>query len=157
MIEIRFHGEDDMDALTSAELTAAAAIQYGQYAVAGQVNGVRPGGKHGATATAYVRVSDNPIQADEGANSPDVVVILDQNLLGGRNLLDGLKPEGLVILNSTQSPSEVRKQTGIKSRLAVVDASETALEVMHVPVNDTNVLRTLIMAPRTLAPEACMC
>src|SRR5512142_2733974 len=114
MIEIRFHGRGGQGAVTSAELTALAAIGEGKYAQAFPSFGPE---RRGAPVMAFVRVSDTPIRTREKVYEPDIVVVLDPSLLQIVNVEAGLKSSGMVILNTKKSVEEVRKDTGIKSRL----------------------------------------
>src|SRR5512135_3320719 len=141
MVEIRFHGRGGQGAVTSAELTALAAIEEGKYAQAFPSFGPE---RRGAPVMAFVRVSETPIRTREKVYHPDVVVVLDPSLLQIVNVETGLKEGGLVILNTKKSAAEVRKETGIKARLALVDASKIAVETMRVPITNTTMLGALL-------------
>ncbi|MEN6484388.1 MAG: 2-oxoacid:acceptor oxidoreductase family protein [Syntrophobacteraceae bacterium] len=143
MVEIRIHGRGGQGAVTSAELTALAAIELGKYAQAFPSFGPE---RRGAPVAAFVRVSEKPIVTREKVYEPDFVVVLDPTLLKIVNVEAGLKPGGMVILNTTKSVAEVRKETGIKAKLAVVDASKIALETMRVPITNTTMIGALVKA-----------
>jgi len=146
MIEIRFHGRGGQGAVTSAELTALAAIESGKHAQAFPSFGPE---RRGAPVMAFVRVSDTPISTREKVYEPNIVVVLDPTLLKLVNVEAGLRKGGMVIVNTTKSAEELRKETGIKAKLAVVDASKIAMETMRVPITNTTMLGALIKA----APE----
>ena len=150
MVEIRFHGLGGQGAVTSAELTALAAIAQGRYAEAFPNLGAE---RRGVPVTAYVRVSDRPIRTQKKIVSPDIVVVLDSSLLSRTEVTAGLGSDSLVIVNTTKSAAEIRRETGIETRLAVVDASKTALEVAPVSSHGTIMLNTLIIASPILADE----
>jgi len=57
-----------------------------------------------------------------------------------------LKPGGTVIVNSSKSAAQIRKETGIKAKLAVVDASKIAVETMRVPITNTTMLGAFLKA-----------
>lgn len=143
MVEIRIHGRGGQGAVTSAELTALAAIELGKYAQAFPSFGPE---RRGAPVAAFVRVSEKPIVTREKVYEPDFVVVLDPTLLKIVNVEAGLKPGGMVILNTTKSVAEIRKETGIKAKLAVVDASKIALETMRVPITNTTMIGALVKA-----------
>jgi len=151
MVEIRFHGRGGQGAVTSAELTALAAIEEGNYAQAFPSFGPE---RRGAPVMAFVRVSDVPIRTREKIYHPDIVVVLDPSLLQIVNVEAGLKDGGLVILNTKKSPEEVRKETGLKARLALVDASKIAMETMRVPITNTTMLGALLKAFHLIKMEA---
>lgn len=129
--------------MTSAELTALAAIGEGKFAQAFPSFGPE---RRGAPVMAFVRVSEAPIKLREKVYEPNIVVVLDPTLLGLVNVEAGLRPGGMVIVNTTKSIAEIRKQTGIKAKLAVVDASKIAIETMRVPITNTTMLGALVKA-----------
>ena len=129
--------------MTSAELTALAAIEEGKYAQAFPSFGPE---RRGAPVMAFVRVSDERIRTREKVYEPDIVVVLDPSLLQIVNVEAGLKEDGLVIINTTKSVEELRRETGIKARLAIVDATKIALETMRLPITNTTMLGALLKA-----------
>jgi pyruvate ferredoxin oxidoreductase gamma subunit len=141
MVEIRFHGRGGQGAVTSAELTALAAIEEGKYAQAFPSFGPE---RRGAPVMAFVRVSEAPIVTREKVYEPDIVVVLDPTLLKIVNVEAGLKEGGIVILNTSKSVEQVREETGIKARLATVDASRIAMETMRVPITNTTMLGAVV-------------
>lgn len=137
--------------MTSAELTALAAIEEGKYAQAFPSFGPE---RRGAPVMAFVRVSEKPIRTREKVYTPDLVVVLDPSLLQIVNVEAGLKEGGLVILNTKKSAEQIRKETGIKARLALVDASTIAMETMRVPITNTTMLGALLKAANLMAVDA---
>lgn len=151
MIEIRFHGRGGQGAVTSAELTALAAIEQGKYAQAFPSFGPE---RRGAPVMAYVRVSDEPIRTREKIYEPDIVVVLDPTLLDIVNVAAGLKNDGVVVLNSSKSAEEIRAASGIKSKLALVDATRIAVETMGLPITNTTLLGAMLKATDLLPISA---
>ena len=151
MIEIRFHGRGGQGAVTSAELTALAAIEHGKYAQAFPAFGPE---RRGAPVLAFVRVSEEPIRTREKISQPDIVVVLDPTLLDIVNVSAGLKEDGIVVLNTTKSVEEVRKASGIKSKLALVDATRIAIETMGIPITNTTLLGAMLKATNLLPVSA---
>jgi pyruvate ferredoxin oxidoreductase gamma subunit len=151
MIEIRFHGRGGQGAVTSAELTALAAIEEGKFAQAFPSFGPE---RRGAPVMAFVRVSDTQIRTREKIYTPDIVVVLDPSLMQIVNVEAGLKEGGLVILNSRKSADEVRKESGLKARLALVDASTIAMETMRVPITNTTMLGALLKGTGLISMDA---
>jgi pyruvate ferredoxin oxidoreductase gamma subunit len=151
MIEIRFHGRGGQGAVTSAELTALAAIEHGKYAQAFPAFGPE---RRGAPVLAFVRVSEEPIRTREKIYQPDIVVVLDPTLLDIVNVAAGLKEDGIVVLNTTKSAEEVRKASGIKAKLALVDATRIATETMGIPITNTTLLGAMLKATNLLPISA---
>ena len=107
MIEVRWHGRGGQGAVTSVELLALAAIEEGKYAQGFPAFGPE---RRGAPVMAYNRVSEKPIMIRSGIYHPDVVVVLDPSLIGLVNVTDGLKADGLLVINTA-------KQTDLLSEL----------------------------------------
>lgn len=149
MIEIRFHGRGGQGAVTSAELTALAAIGEGKYAQAFPSFGPE---RRGAPVAAFVRISNEPIRTREKIYSPDIVVVLDPTLLGIMDVAEGLKSNGIVVLNTRKSADEIKSEFGIKARLAVVDATKIAMETMGLPITNTTLLGALIKSTGVISP-----
>ena len=137
--------------MTSAELTAIAAIEQGKYAQAFPSFGPE---RRGAPVMAFVRVSDQPIRTREKIYEPDVVVVLDPTLLEIVNVAAGLKADGIVVLNSTKSAEEIRAASGIKAKLALVDATRIAIESMGLPITNTTLLGAMLKATALLPTSA---
>ena len=148
MVEIRLHGRGGQGAVTSAEITALAAIGTGKYAQAFPSFGPE---RRGAPVMAFIRVSENPIRTREKVYNPDIVVVLDPSLLGLVNVGAGLKPGGVVVVNTAKTAEEVRKLTGIKAKLALVDASRIAMETMGIPITNTTMIGAMLKATGLMA------
>jgi pyruvate ferredoxin oxidoreductase gamma subunit len=103
---------------------------------------------------AYVRVSDEPIRSREKIYEPDIVVVLDPTLLDIVNVAAGLKNDGVVVLNSSKSAEEIRAASGIKSKLALVDATRIAVETMGLPITNTTLLGAMLKATDLLPISA---
>ncbi len=143
MIEVRFHGRGGQGAVTSAELIALAAIDEGQYAQAFPSFGPE---RRGAPVVAFLRVSQEPIRIRSKVYHPDIVVVLDPTLLDIVDVSAGLKPKGILVINTAKTLEQVKKDYGFKGRLAIVDAGKIAMEEMKVPITNTTMLGALIRA-----------
>jgi pyruvate ferredoxin oxidoreductase gamma subunit len=143
MIEIRFHGRGGQGAVTSAELLALAAIGEGRYAQAFPSFGPE---RRGAPVVAFCRISDQPIKIRANISEPDLVVVLDASLLKIVNVGAGLKADGILITNTKLSPEKVKEALKINQRLAVVDATKIAKEVLGLPITNTTMLGSLVKA-----------
>ncbi len=141
MIEVRIHGRGGQGAVTCAELVAAAAISEGKYAQAFPSFGPE---RRGAPVKAFIRVSDDPIRLRNEIEAPDVVVILDPTLAAVVNVVDGLKKEGIVIINSAKGIEEIKAAYKIDSRVASVDATSIAIETLGRPIANTTMIGALI-------------
>jgi len=137
MVEIRFHGRGGQGAVTSAELLVVAAINEGKYGLALPSFGPE---RRGAPVMAFARISDKPIRIRSGVWRPDIIVVLDPGLLKN-NVLDGLKENGIVVVNAPERPS-----LPAHARVAWVNATQIALEEIGLPITNTTMLGALIKA-----------
>ncbi|MDI9569917.1 MAG: pyruvate ferredoxin oxidoreductase subunit gamma [Pseudomonadota bacterium] len=147
MIEIRWHGRGGQGAVTSVELLALAAIEEGKYAQGFPAFGPE---RRGAPVMAYNRVSDKPIKIRSGIYDPDVVVVLDPSLVGLVNVTEGLKPDGLLIINTSKTAPAIREQLKYKGKLATVDATHIAREELGVPIANTTMLGAVMKTTKVL-------
>lgn len=144
LIEIRWHGRGGQGAVTSAELLAKAAIDEGKYAQAFPAFGPE---RRGAPVIAFDRIdSQSPINVRAEIRQPDVVIVLDPTLLRVVKVTAGLKDDGLLIINTKKDFQEVEKDFGSKWKLALVDGSRIAREVLGVPIVNTTMLGALLKA-----------
>jgi len=151
MIEIRFHGRGGQGAVTSAELLAMAAIGEGKYAQAFPSFGPE---RRGAPVVAFCRIDDERIRIRANIYEPDIVVVLDASLLKIVNVAAGLKPNGILVTTSTDSPEKVQEDLKINNRIAVVDALKIAREVLGVPITNTTMLGSLVRAAALIKKES---
>jgi pyruvate ferredoxin oxidoreductase gamma subunit len=141
-IEIRWHGRGGQGAVTSAELTAHAAIHEGKFAQAFPSFGPE---RRGAPVLAFNRISSgHSIRVRSGVTKPDIVVVLDPGLVTLINVTDGLKPGGTLIVNSTKFVEELQQEFNGDWKLGVVDATSIARELLGVNIVNTTMLGALI-------------
>ncbi|MFP3309348.1 MAG: 2-oxoacid:acceptor oxidoreductase family protein [Acidilobus sp.] len=95
--ELRFHGRGGQGAVTAATILARAALFEGKWAQAIPEFGAE---RRGAPVRVYARISDKPIEVHSNVVEPDIVVILDYELLKLVDVTGGLKSEGIVVINS---------------------------------------------------------
>jgi pyruvate ferredoxin oxidoreductase gamma subunit len=144
LIEIRWHGRGGQGAVTSAELLARAAIDEGKYAQAFPSFGPE---RRGAPVLAFDRISaKEPIKIRAEVREPSVVVVLDPSLLRIVNVTSGLKEKGVLIINTTRPLQDIESEFGAKWRVAIVDATRIARELLGVPIVNTTMLGALLKA-----------
>jgi pyruvate ferredoxin oxidoreductase gamma subunit len=141
MIEIRWHGRGGQGAVTSVELLAVAAIDEGKHAQAFPSFGPE---RRGAPVEAFNRVDQKQIKVRSRIYNPDVAVVLDEGLVGLVNVAAGLKPDGVLIVNTAKSAEEVKKALNYKGKIATVDATGIAWKELGVPITNTTMLGALI-------------
>jgi pyruvate ferredoxin oxidoreductase gamma subunit len=152
LIEIRWHGRGGQGAVTSAELLARAAIDEGKYAQAFPAFGPE---RRGAPVMAFDRIdSQSPIRVRAEIREPDVVIVLDPTLLSVVKVTAGLKNNGILIINTSKSFEEIKKAFGENWKLALVDASRIAKQILGVPIVNTTMLGALLKAVDVVKMES---
>jgi pyruvate ferredoxin oxidoreductase gamma subunit len=140
--EIRWHGRGGQGAKTGAFLLAESMIEQGKFAQGFPDYGPE---RMGAPIRGYNRISDDPIRLHCGVESPDVVVVLDPTLIATGGITSGLKPESVIIVNSHESPDEIRKQLKVDgNKVFTVDATGIALKEMGRPIPNTPMMGALL-------------
>lgn len=141
-LEIRWHGRGGQGAKTGAFLLAESMIEQGKYAQGFPDYGPE---RMGAPIRGYNRISDDPIRVHSGVESPDIVVVLDATLIATGTITAGLKPESVVIVNSHESPEQIKKQLGVDgNNVFTVDATGIALAEIGRPIPNTPMIGALL-------------
>ena len=83
--------------MAAAELLAIAAFKDGKFAQAFPSFGAE---RMGAPVQAFVRIDDKKIRIREEVRQPGYLIIQDHSVIGSIPVLDGLKPDGLVLINT---------------------------------------------------------
>ncbi|MCS7114141.1 MAG: pyruvate ferredoxin oxidoreductase subunit gamma [Nitrososphaerota archaeon] len=138
MVEVRWHGRGGQGAVTAAEIAAYAAIAEGKHAQAFPSFGPE---RRGAPVVAFSRFSDKPILIRSEIYTPDIVVVLDPGLLRVVNVTEGLKPKGVVIVNTSKKAEELVKNYNLSNfKVGVVNATRIALDILKLPIVNTAML-----------------
>lgn len=118
-IQIRWHGRGGQGAITAAKIVANAAFFSGfKGAVMIPTFGTE---RRGAPVLTSLKISKEKIYDLSPIVNPDIVVVLDYLLLDEKGTLDGLKPGGMIIVNSPNAPS-LHRYPGITVATADVTA-----------------------------------
>jgi 2-oxoacid:acceptor oxidoreductase gamma subunit (pyruvate/2-ketoisovalerate family) len=149
-LELRFHGRGGQGAVTAATILARAALLEGKWAQAIPNFGAE---RRGAPVEVYARVSDTPIQVHSSVERPDVVVVLDYELLKMVDVTRGLKEGGTVVINSPVNTSPIQ---GYKTYCvnATKIAKELGLVVSGWPTVNTAMLGALSKATNVVSVES---
>ena len=127
MREIKIFGRGGQGAVTAAQILATAAFLEGRWAQTFPQFGAE---RRGAPVVAFVRIDDERITIRSKVYEPDVVIVMDPNLFKMVEPLDGLKPGGIVILNSPDTTFQIPADTADRpDNVYTIDASAIAHEV----------------------------
>lgn len=129
MIEIRIHGRGGQGNVAAAELLSIAAFKDGKFSQAFPSFGAE---RIGAPVQAFVRIDDKKIRTREDVRHPDYLIVQDENLLETVPILDGLKPDGLILVNAEKKPEDLQLKTTAK--VETIPATEIALEIIGRPI-----------------------
>jgi pyruvate ferredoxin oxidoreductase gamma subunit len=138
--EIRWHGRGGQGAVTSAKILADAAYRSGFVGVTSQPSfGAE---RRGAPITASTRLAHEQIRVLNQVTEPDIVVVLDDSLLQVGGATSGVRPGGMVIVNTTKPVA----QLGIDGDFSVVTADVTgAAEAVDLIVGGQPMVSTAIL------------
>jgi pyruvate ferredoxin oxidoreductase gamma subunit len=154
MLEVRWHGRGGQGAKTAALLFAEAAAAAGKRVQAFPEYGPE---RMGAPVTSYNRVSDEEITLHSGVTNPNFVVVLDATLIETNNVTAGVPEDGIIVVNTPQSPAEMAKQLGLgedaKIKVFTVDADTISKETIGRVIPNTPMLGALIRATGVLELE----
>lgn len=144
MLEIRWHGRGGQGVVTAAKLLASAALREGKYFQAFPEYGPE---RRGAPVQAFTRIDDEPIRVFAHITAPNVVVVLDDTLLGKVPVTDGLDGDGVLVANYPGSPADLRRKLGLEGgRIYTVDALRIANDTLGRPITNTPMLGALLRA-----------
>lgn len=150
--EIRWHGRGGQGAVTSAELVALAAIREGRFAQAFPSFGPE---RRGAPVLAFNRISNvSPIRVRAAVAYPDIVIVLDPGLVGITDVTSGLKQDGTLVINTPRALVDITSELGGPWRLAAVDATAIAREMIGLPIVNTTMLGALVRATEIMELES---
>ncbi len=141
-VEIRWHGRGGQGAKTACLLLADVCFNSGK-----EVQGFPEYGpeRMGAPITAYNRISDTPNLVHSNIYYPDYVVVVDETLLESVDVTAGLSEEGAIIVNTTKTPSQIRRELdGYKGRVCTVDAATISLETIGKNIPNTPMLAAVV-------------
>ena len=140
LVEIVFHGRGGQGSVTAANLLVAAALKDGNKGV--QAFPFFGAERRGAPVRAFARISGNEIHLRSEIYTPDIVIVLDENLMNIVDVLKGLKKSSVILINTRKKPDEF--DFSKKFNVATVDATGIALKheilVGGIPVVNTPIL-----------------
>ena len=152
MIEIRWHGRGGQGAKTASLLLADVAFATGL-----NVQGFPEYGpeRMGAPITAYNRLSPDKINIHSNIYQPDIVVVVDESLIGQVDIAAGIKEDGKMIVNTNKDASEVRAMLGdFEGECFVVDANGISIEHLKRSLPNTALLSVVVRVSGIMEGEA---
>lgn len=143
LTEIRWHARAGQGAVTAAKVVAETALAADQYLQAMPEYGPE---RMGAPIKAFTRISEVPIEIHCNIENPDIVCVLDDTLLDIVDVAEGIKPGGVIIVNTCTPAADVRTKLKVHDsvRVASVDATGIALDTIKRDIPNTPMVGALI-------------
>ena len=139
VIAIRLHGRGGQGVVTSSELLSSAAFLEGLHAQAFPTFGSE---RTGAPVAAFCRIDERAIRAHEPVGEPDVVIVQDPTLLHQVAVFEGLRDDGIALINTSQGV----ELGAVPFRVIEVPATELAREHLGRPMPGAPLLGALSAA-----------
>jgi 2-oxoacid:acceptor oxidoreductase gamma subunit (pyruvate/2-ketoisovalerate family) len=109
----------------ASKVLAAALFHEGRWVQSFPAFGVE---RRGAPVTAFLRVADEPIRLRCEVTEPDDLIVLDPTLIQAVDVTAGLKPGGLILINSELTPDGY---PGLAKRFRVATVAAGAIAARH--------------------------
>lgn len=103
MNEIKFYGRGGQGAVVASIILANAAFKEGKFVQAFPFYGIE---RRGAPVWAYTRIDVKPIRSRGQIYYPNAAVVLDPYLIEALDVTCGLKPGGVIVLNTDKKSSD---------------------------------------------------
>lgn len=136
MYRLRFHGRGGQGARVASKVLGTAAFLDGYYAQDFPLYGAE---RRGAPVAASTRISEEPIMERGVIPEPDIVIVMDETLLQDPLAMpvSGLKPGGVVLINTTHSPAEAKAVYKITAQVITLDITKIGLDMLGMPILST--------------------
>jgi pyruvate ferredoxin oxidoreductase gamma subunit len=150
--EVIFFARGGQGAKTASELVAHAAVEEGSFVKAFPFYGPE---RSGAPTRMFLRVSDREIRTQEPVDDPDVVVVMDDTLLGGQDVTKNLDKNESLIINTKKSVEDILKYVPqFQGKIHALDATGIALEITGNPNPNTVLVGKLIGLSEVVSLES---
>ncbi len=137
MLEIKWYARGGQGGFTSSKLLGLAAYEYsGQYAQAFPSFGPE---RRGAPVYGFTRIDSVPIRNHSQLYECDYAIVLDSTLMETIDVTKGIRPGGILFINTTRTPEELHLNTD--AEIICYDAAGAAYEVMR-----SGIVNTAMMA-----------
>lgn len=152
MIEIRWHGRGGQGAKTAAQLVAQIALEENRFGQGFPEYGPE---RMGAPIRGFTRVSDQPIRVHCAIECPDVVVVLDDSMIGMPAVTEGADGHTIFVVNTTVTPAEMRQRlNGAGGTVYCVDATKISIDEIGRPMPNTPMIGALVKATACISMGA---
>ena len=159
MIEIKFKGRGGQGAVIASEILGRAFFLEGKYPQCFSLFG---GERRGAPVVGFLRVDEEPILLKYQIYHPDQMIIFDFSLIDEMEILQELKPNGTILINTHKGIDCFRKFR--KFRIGLIGAGpiarslglgatfNTAMLGAYVRLTNLISMKTLTETVKAMAP-----
>lgn len=140
--DIVIMGRGGQGAKTAAQFIAEAAMDKGKNIQSFPEYGPE---RTGAPMRSFARISDKPIKTYAPVVEPDIVIVIDPTLVS-KTVVEGLGKKGILLVNTNENSSAIKKKTGFQGRIYTVDATKIALDTVGKNLPNTPMLGALLKA-----------
>ncbi len=152
MTEIRWHGRGGQGAKTAAQLVAQVALGEGRCSQGFPEYGPE---RMGAPIRGFTRISDRPIRVHCAIERPDVVVVLDETLVGMPMVTEAADADTIFLINTAADPDAIGRRLGVEgSTVYCVDATRISIDELGRPMPNTPMVGALIKATGCISIDA---
>ncbi len=148
-IEIRIHGRGGQGNVAAAYLLAGAAIREGAFGQAFPAFGAE---RRGAPVAAFVRIADRRLYRRSQIREPAFLIIQDAALPEVAGIMEGLHPEGAVLVNTSEESAALAQRLGVTA--VGLPAGSMAKEILGRPVPNTTLLAAFFALTGLLSPDS---
>lgn len=136
MKEIRLHGRGGQGVVKASQLVVKAAVEGNRYGQFIPFFGVE---RKGSPVFGYLRLADEVIRRKMQVYEPDIIVIMDDSLVGMPETYAGLKDGGVIIVNTVKNMDElgIPEQAGT---IVMIDATGISEKLFGKNIPNTAVL-----------------
>ena len=142
--EVRWHGRGGQGAITASRLLASGALANDYYP---QSLPDFSAERAGAPVAAYTRIDRVPPRVRGPVTEPSAVVVIDPTLLDAVNVVAGLVPGGLLVINTREGPETIADAVGRQDiAICTADGSAIAMRTIGRPLPNVPMLGALLRA-----------
>ncbi len=139
MKEIRIHGRGGQGVVLASEIFVNAAVKEGKHAASFPYFGFE---RRGAPVFGFVRFDTQPIRQKDQVYHPDCLVVFDDTLFKAVDIYQGIRENGILILNAKQTAPQIPLPPQIEI-IGLVDATRISLETVGTFIPNTAMLGAL--------------
>jgi len=144
MTEIRWHGRGGQGAKTAAQLVAQVALEEGKCSQGFPEYGPE---RMGAPIRGFTRISAGEIRLHCPIERPDVVVVLDETLIGMPAVTEAAGEDTTFVINTPLDPRKMGEKLNVAgSTVFCVDATKISIDELGRPMPNTPMVGALIKA-----------